>query len=803
MRKYLLFIVTLIACNSYGQFITNNGIAIANSALLTTNGEWTNASGTNIINHGTIRTSESFTNNGTLDASSTGGFVLQFASTKNFLPGGSRMGFLTKEGAGHVMLMGTVGVRDSLMLRNGLIQFANATDTLVVAGNALVIASINSYVEGLVARTGAGNLLFPLGVDGNYLPLTMNKVAAKKLTAAVQAAPADHTAGPGVEALIGFPYAWKVSEQLDTDTAAYVEVNYPTTLPVVANPIVVREVSGQQFASMGARVITTNAGRATVRSYSRGTKGLFSLGQGFPGDFVTDSLALVALYNATGGTLPSPQGWTTKTNWLQTNVDSWHGITVTGRSITQVNLPANNLTGDVPDHLVDILSLQSVNLSGNAIATIPVFTENPEINSLNVTDNRLTFASLEPNAAVLGLNYLTQANFGTARDESVPVGSPVTLEANAGGAGSVYQWKRNGSNVPDATSPVYNLAAIGRNTMGEYVAEVTNPSLPGLVLQSATMKVLAHANVDGKLYIDEQTPASAGSMTLFKVTDTKFDVVETVVVGNDGTYTFANVTLDDYQIRGFADTLVYANALPTYYESTIFWEEADTLFLEDNVSNLDIYSVMEPGPPSGKGIINGTFEEDIPEGSGGRIKLPSPVRKAGVSARRVQATGRGQEEVLILVAYVFTNDKGEFTLPNLPNGTYRLTFEYPGYPMDKNSDVTIVIGDGLQSQVTVDAKVIDGKINVKKRIITGLFDSEKFHVGLFPNPAIDYINLYFDSEEQGRSVDLTSLNGRKLIHQLAEGKEARVNIQSVERGIYLLRVKQGGITVKTLKVVIE
>ena len=114
-----------------------------------------------------------------------------------------------------------------------------------------------------------------------------------------------------------------------------------------------------------------------------------------------------------------------------------------------------------------------------------------------------------------------------------------------------------------------------------------------------------------------------------------------------------------------------------------------------------------------------------------------------------------------------------------------------------------MIGDGLQSQVTVDAKVIDGKINVKKRIITGLFDSEKFQVRLFPNPAIDYINLYFDHQEKGRTVDLTSMTGRKIMNMTAEQKEAQVNIQHVERGIYLLRVKQDGVTVKTLKVVIE
>jgi hypothetical protein len=783
---------------SSAQFITNDGIAITNSAKLTTNGDWHNAPGTNIINHGVIETSETFTNSGTLDASSTGGFVLLYSTDKNFLPGGSSLGFLTKNGAGNAAVFGTIGIKDSLILKNGLLQMVNATDTVSVRAGALVVASPNSYVEGMVARAGTGNLFFPIGRGVEYLPLTMHKVSAQKLTALVSLTPGTLTAGPGVEALISFPYSWKVMEQLTADTAAYVEVNYSNTLPVVANPIVVREVPGLQFASMGARFISNTAGRVTVRSYSRGTKGLFTIAQGFAGNFETDSLALVALYNSTGGA-----NWTTKTNWLTGAVDNWSGVTVTGQSITDINLANNNLTGIVPDPLVDILSLQTVNLSGNGITGIPGFTDNPEISSLNVSNNKLTFESLEPNAGVPGLSYLTQADFGSARNESVAVGTTVTFEGDAGGFGSSYQWTRNGGSVGGATSAVYNLEAIGKSTMGEYVVEVTNPLLPGLTLKSVTQKVLAHADVAGKLYVSQTDPATAGTMLLYRVTTTKFEVIDTVFVGANGAFSFENVILDDYQILGFADTLVHAGALPTYFENTIFWEDADTLFLENNEPGLDIYSVLEPLPPSGRGVISGTFEEDVPDETGGRTKRPKPVRNAGVSARRVQNTGRGKEEILTLVAYVFTDENGEFTLPNLPTGTYRINIQYPGYPMDNSSDITLVIGSGLQSEISVEAKVQDGKINVRKRVITGLFDAEKFQVRLFPNPAVDHINLYFDEESNGRMVDLTTISGRKILVSDAEAKEVTVNTQQLEHGIYLLRVKQNGITAKILKVVIE
>ena len=103
----------------HGQFITNTGIEIKNSALVTTNGDWTNDPGTSIRNNGEIRTTENFINNGTLDNASTGGFTLLFAKDLNFQPGGSHMGFLKKDGAGVALISGTISAKDSVILKSG------------------------------------------------------------------------------------------------------------------------------------------------------------------------------------------------------------------------------------------------------------------------------------------------------------------------------------------------------------------------------------------------------------------------------------------------------------------------------------------------------------------------------------------------------------------------------------------------------------------------------------------------------------------------------------------------------------
>ncbi|MDZ7648395.1 MAG: hypothetical protein U5K54_15080 [Cytophagales bacterium] len=54
--------------------------------------------------------------------------------------------------------------------------------------------------------------------------------------------------------------------------------------------------------------------------------------------------------------MPIPTGgasWTNKTNWLTGNVTTWAGVTFTGGSVTTINLPNNNLTGDVPEEFAN------------------------------------------------------------------------------------------------------------------------------------------------------------------------------------------------------------------------------------------------------------------------------------------------------------------------------------------------------------------------------------------------------------------------------------------------------------------
>lgn len=791
MRFYFLGLLLLGFLSSQGQFIVNKGVPVHNYASVYTNGEWVNEAGTHLYHQGTITTTKRFVNEGTREGS--GGFILDYASDAQFKPGGTSLRLLVKKGAGKALVTGSLSVADSLLLYRGLLQL-NASDTLFLQAGGALAADTGAYVSGgFFARAGQGDMTFPVGRDGHYLPLTLHDMEASKVYVTIADAPSGYTPGPGVDSLIGFPYVWTVYGTHATDTAGYVELEYPETLPIAEDLIVARAISGNQYAGMGSRASSHSGTRVNVVSYAKRLKGTFTVASGSAADNATDSLALVALYQATEG-----EGWTTATNWLSSTIDTWYGVTVTGQEITDIALPGNGLSGQVPDALADITSLHSVDVSENALTYIPDFSALPALTALNVSGNQLTFASLEPNADIPGLQYVNQSEFGQPLDTLVYAGSSLALHADAGGAGTRYTWKRDGVTVADSVTAVHVVDSVSYADIGEYIAEATHHKFPGLVLVSRPLRVNAMANIMGTLYADSAVAAQAGEMTLYRVQSGAFQPVAYTSVHNDGSYAFQGVVLGEYQLRGFPDTLQYATTLPTYYRNTILWESADTLSVRDYMSGVDIVA-QKKSTGAGNGVIRGVVTEDDAEG---RIRAVKPVVGAGVSAHRVEQQP-GETQKVTLAAYDFTDHEGAFNLAGLPTGDYRFNIQYPGYPMDENSFVNITIGDEAESQVVVEATVAEGKISVRKLAITAILETEGYQADVFPNPAADVIHLRFGSPERGRWVILTDLAGRAIKRISAEEPVVDFNIRDVGNGFYLLQVTSSGIRKKTFRLTVE
>jgi Leucine-rich repeat (LRR) protein len=76
-----------------------------------------------------------------------------------------------------------------------------------------------------------------------------------------------------------------------------------------------------------------------------------------------DSLALVDLYKSTNG-----PAWRHNNNWLTGPVRTWIGITVTGTRITAINLRENNLEGNIPASIGNLVNLTLLWLTQNHLS---------------------------------------------------------------------------------------------------------------------------------------------------------------------------------------------------------------------------------------------------------------------------------------------------------------------------------------------------------------------------------------------------------------------------------------------------
>lgn len=413
---------------------------------------------------------------------------------------------------------------------------------------------------------------------------------------------------------------------------------------------------------------------------------------------------------------------------------------------------------------------------------------------INTGRIRIDAKAKAPEGEIIGrLNYKLGQN-GTVIDK----GTVKKLEA--GNPVDVLFRPRLGKVTPGGT---YDLMIWAKDEAGKksvhhtisFVAETTNAS--------------------GNIFTSDNQPVTNGEVLLFEINQegTAFDTLATAL-NNDGAFAFSNIVIGDYLAVGRADTAAYPGQLPTYYERIDLWEEADTLFIDTNNPTFDITLLAEPKNTTGTGVINGILEEEEQtESSTGRTMARKRVARAGVSARRAVKTARTSEIVYELIAFTYTDANGEFQFNNLPDDTYRINIQYPGYPMDTLTDVDITIAENDHSNYNVEALVKDGKIAVTLITTTGLMDEIIQSINVYPNPTTaEGITVEFMNNVQLKGnieLQLFSTKGDLTLTKTldanvikSEGK-VYLPLKDFNRGTYILRLSEGSHELGTVRLIVH
>jgi len=467
----------------------------------------------------------------------------------------------------------------------------------------------------------------------------------------------------------------------------------------------------------------------------------------------------------------------------------------------------------------------------------------PKLTDLDVADNRLFFDDIEPlfSGGVARINSTTvhpQQPVGILKYDTIPRGDSFIVTFNDIVA-DTYEWTRvpqfrtevlilNDSDIHPGPGEDYGkvlysgaqtksleIQDVNFESMGDLSVNMTDIDIPGLTLESAKHQVLAFGGIQLNVSDLNGLPLDEGTGYLLKIElpGQPFDTLRKDGKPGfpfiDGDLFFDITILGDYVIGVTADPSIY---LPTYYAQTFLWEEADTLEFRNVALVADMAMTPIPGPLdiADVGQIFGVLEVEFEDVIG---RVEGRRRQKGTRCHVRRNTGGGRTESsdnFVLIASVVTNDNGEFDLPNLPSGTYRINFEYPGVPMDPDSFVEFQVGEGEDASVELDALVaLSGSILVEEVIPVGVEGDVFTELEVYPNPVSSQLTIAYDNlTSSDVIVQMMDINGRVIIRNnlpRAANHVYQMDVSNLRDGLYFLTMmdKNSGKLLKSFKLVLR
>ena len=217
---------------------------------------------------------------------------------------------------------------------------------------------------------------------------------------------------------------------------------------------------------------------------------------------IQDSLALVALYNATDG-----DNWTRNDNWLSGSVNTWYGVSVSStiNRVNGIDLTNNNLTGKLPRKLNELTAITYFGIWNNNVEDLDdslfIYSNS---SSGHLLGNKFTFEDLLNQPKLKStFKYYVQQHIGKDTTVMLKEGGTYTIDLmiDQNVPNNKYKWFKN--NVPINTTNVnhFTISAITFSDAGAYTCEVTNPDIPSLTLFSKKV-ILALEKIEQYITFD-------------------------------------------------------------------------------------------------------------------------------------------------------------------------------------------------------------------------------------------------------------------------------------------------------------
>lgn len=180
-------------------------------------------------------------------------------------------------------------------------------------------------------------------------------------------------------------------------------------------------------------------------------------------------------------------------------------------------------------------------------------------------------------------------------------------------------------------------------------------------------------NISGIVkYADNNQPATNGHVKALQLDRNNGDIIvcDSVPINNDGKYHFHTLPSDDYYIVAYPNSEEECDYVPTYFPSTINWQNAVKVNTGGTPENLQI-SVFRKMSPNGVYSISGKILQT-------RSKMLTGINSANVYIKQGE----------IFKSFNISKNSGEYKLEHLNSGIYEIIVDRLGY-VNATLDITL------------------------------------------------------------------------------------------------------------------
>lgn len=236
-----------------------------------------------------------------------------------------------------------------------------------------------------------------------------------------------------------------------------------------------------------------------------------------------------------------------------------------------------------------------------------------------------------------------------------------------------------------------------------------------------------------------------------------------------GQFEFNGVDRRQYMLK--AATAI-AGYLPTYYESTYYWNYGQIAYsFCDTVltKNIELVPVVNP---MGTGIISGYLN-----GYG----LRQLDLLANVYVYLIDDAGQ-------LVGHAITDANGYYAINNVADGSYSIIVDITGLAMQSTHQPTVAAGNSIADQDFL--ANVDGIYAVNFAGTSNIISLNAPAFTVYPNPGNNLLNIDFAAQTP-YTVELFSVTGHKVLVKEQQNNLATINVQHLSTGTYFVRITQG------------